>query len=190
MTDVRPEAQAARRRIDRLLSEDYLAGLSDLALGALRTRRRDAEQEASDLSYRRALVRGRLDLARAELARRRGDAPEGPGLVSQLPEILGSDLRLEPDSGRFSRVQPNVLDEHRRLEDKLLSETALTDVTATPEQDLVNLVPTLTEFDGVLSRRQARVSEVFEALSAELARRYRDGEAKVDDLLRDPEVES
>lgn len=192
MTDVRPEAQTqappSRRRIDRLLSEAYLAGLGELALATLRERRREAEQEDSDLTYRCALARGRLDLAGAEAVRRAGGSAAEPPLVTRLPEILGSRLQHGTGSGRFPRVQPNVIDTNRRLEDRLLTEAAAVDLARVSDEDLSVLVASLVELDSVLSRRQGRVHGVFELLSAELTRRYRDGGAKVDDLLLGPDV--
>lgn len=194
MTGVRPEAQphapSRRRRIDRLISEDYLTGLEGLVLATLRARRREAEQEDSNLTYWQALVRGRVEIVRAELARRETAAPAGTSLVAQLPEILGAGLRGELGSGRFPRVQPdvNVLDKHRRLEDKVLAESAVADLTTISDQDLSTIVTTLVEFDSVLSSRRSRVRDVVDALSGELTRRYRNGEAKVDDLLLGPDV--
>lgn len=52
------------------------AGFGGLRLPELRTLRRDAQRDEADLSYVRRLVQGRIDILRAELARRRD--PEAP----------------------------------------------------------------------------------------------------------------
>lgn len=46
--------------------------LGALSLPELRTLRRDAQQDEADLSYVRRLLQGRIDILRAELARRGG----------------------------------------------------------------------------------------------------------------------
>ncbi|GDY75817.1 hypothetical protein SAV31267_053020 [Streptomyces avermitilis] len=52
--------------------------LSVLRLPELRTLRRDAQRDEADLSYVRRLLQGRIDILRAELARRGGlAAPAG-----------------------------------------------------------------------------------------------------------------
>src|SRR5450756_452533 len=61
------------RRLDRVLAADYLAGLERRPLGDVRSLRREAEQEETDLSYTRRLIHGRIDILRAEQRRRTGD---------------------------------------------------------------------------------------------------------------------
>ena len=60
------------RRIDRVLSEDYLTALGEQSLAEVRALRDEAEQEEVDLSYIRRLLQGRMDIVRAELSRRDG----------------------------------------------------------------------------------------------------------------------
>ena len=55
-----------RRRIDRVLAPEYLDGLDGLGMEELRSRKAEAEQEETDLSYARRLLQGRLDILRAE----------------------------------------------------------------------------------------------------------------------------
>ena len=59
-----------RRRIDRVLAEDFLADLDSADLETLRAMRAEAEQEEVDLSYVRRLIQGRIDIADAERHRR------------------------------------------------------------------------------------------------------------------------
>lgn len=71
--------------------------LRDLRLPELRTLRRDAQRDEADLSYVRRLVQGRIDILRAELARRRD--PESP-VVDRLSEILADTPSLHRSSAR------------------------------------------------------------------------------------------
>ncbi|HVV90822.1 MAG TPA: hypothetical protein VHB53_10035, partial [Solirubrobacterales bacterium] len=73
------------RRIDRVLSDGYLDGLTELPLAEVRELRNEAEQEEADLSYVRRLLQGRVDIIRAELARRRGEFGESESIIDQLP---------------------------------------------------------------------------------------------------------
>src|SRR3954453_6233946 len=80
----RPPAQ----RVDSPLlpAEPTAPDLTALRLPALRALRRDAQRDEADLSYVRRLLQGRIDLLRAELARR---SPAGAAsVVDRLSEIL------------------------------------------------------------------------------------------------------
>ena len=66
-----------RRRIDRVLAEDYLADLPGRDTDEVRSMRREAQQEEADLSYVRRMLQGRMDILRAERARRTAKAARG-----------------------------------------------------------------------------------------------------------------
>ena len=85
MTEASP-GPTGNRRIDRVLAENYLDGIATLPMDEVRSLRKEAEQEETDLSYLRRLLQGRLDILRAELARRSG-ATSGT-LVDALPALL------------------------------------------------------------------------------------------------------
>src|SRR5919198_473676 len=59
-----------KRRIDRVLDPRFVADVEGLALDELRSRRSEAEEEERSISYLRRLLQGRIDILRAELARR------------------------------------------------------------------------------------------------------------------------
>src|SRR5436309_425067 len=104
-----------KRRIDRVLAEDFLERLHEVSLEELRTMRADAEQEETDLSYIRRLLQGRLDIMRAEQKRREG-GPDAPSLIDLLPGILADDAgsRAPHGLGRHATVEPSRADMHRR----------------------------------------------------------------------------
>ena len=176
------ETTGGNRRIDRVLRDDYVAGIGSLSMDELRTRRDDAEQEEADTSYLRRLVQGRIDILRAELARRGG---EGTGsLLADLPQILGDETRSAPrGSGRHSAVEPSRADEHRRYVEALVADVDLSDVAARTDEELRSALAVFEREESDLSDKRRRIFGVLDACSTEITRRYRDGEADVSDLL-------
>ena len=53
-----------RRRIDKVLADDFIADLEKIDIGDLRERRLEAEQEEADLSYVRRMLQGRCGSAK------------------------------------------------------------------------------------------------------------------------------
>jgi hypothetical protein len=177
------ETTGGNRRIDRVLRDDYLADVATLSLGELRAKRDDAEQEETDVSYLRRLVQGRIDILRAELGRRGG---EGSGsLLADLPQILGEvHPRNAPRGlGRHSTIEPSRADEHRRYVEALVADVDLSDVAARTDEELRNAMSVFEREESDLSDKRRRIFAVLDACSAEITRRYRDGEADVSDLL-------
>jgi len=169
------------RRIDRVLAEDYLSGLSDAPLADVRALRGDAEQEEVDLSYLRRLIQGRLDVLRAELNRRDGS---GKNLVDDLAGILADEPRSPARGlGRHSSLEPSRVDSHRRYVEALVADVDLSDVSARSVDELAHAMRVLSEEEQKLSAKRRDVQKVMDACSAEITRRYRDGEADVNALL-------
>jgi hypothetical protein len=177
---VRP---GGHRRIDRVLGDDYLAELPALDLTALRARRDDARQEEADLSYLRRMLHGRIDLVRAEQARRDGTA-EGGSLVDELPRILAEDRPASPRGlGRHLSAQPSRLDAHRRRVEKLVADVAADDLGGLSDAELDRSLAAFREAEAEISATRQLVQQAMDACTAEIGRRYRDGEADVADLL-------
>ena len=169
------------RRIDRVLAEDYLTGLRDLPLAEVRTLRTEAEQEETDLSYIRRMVQGRMDIVRAELERRGGD---GGKLVDRLASILAEEQRAPARGlGRHATLEPSRADQHRRYVERLVADVDLSDVSTRSDDELQTALRTLGEEEEKLSSKRREVQKVMDACSAEITRRYRDGEADVASLL-------
>jgi hypothetical protein len=173
------------RRIDRVLAEDYLDQLQEAPLAEVRALRTEAEQEEVDLSYLRRLVQGRIDIVRAELNRREGGgAGGGGGLVESLADILADEPRAPARGlGRHSTVEPSRADSHRRYVEALVADVDLSDVANRSSDELAHSMRTLSEEEQTLSRKRRAVQAVMDACSAEITRRYRDGEADVATLL-------
>lgn len=172
-----------RRRIDRVLSDDFLDGLEQLPLDEVRVRRSDAEQEEADLSYVRRLLQGRLDILRAELARRSEGGDQG-SLVDRLASILSDGPVQAPHGlGRYVTVEPSRVDEHRRAVEQIVADVGISDVVSLADDDLRDALVRIEEYERAVSRNRRRVQEVMDTCTAEIARRYKSGEASVDDIL-------
>jgi hypothetical protein len=170
-----------RRRIDRVLADDYLDGLADRSLDEVRALRNDAEQEEADLSYVRRLLQGRMDLVRAEQARRA--ASGGAPLIDLLAEVLADGPRSDRGSGRFLTVEPSRVDDHRRQVEQIVSDVGISDVAARSDGELQTSLEALSKHEQTVSDLRRRVQTVMDRLTAEIGRRYRDGEADVSALL-------
>ena len=170
------------RRIDRVLAEGFLEGLRDLPLAEVRELRTEAEQEEVDLSYLRRMIQGRLDILRAELNRR--DSSSNQTLVAGLAAILADEPRAPARGlGRHTTVEPSRADSHRRYVEALVANVDLSDTGARSTDEIAHAMRTLSEEEQSISVKRRAVQKVMDACSAEITRRYRDGEADVDALL-------
>ena len=177
------------RRIDRVLAEDFLADLTTAELSEVRAMRAEAEQEEVDLSYIRRMVQGRIDVVRAELNRREGSGGNG-SLIDGLAAILADEPRGPARGlGRHSALEPSRTDSHRRYVEALVANVDLSDVSARSSDELAHAMRTLSEEEQKLSAKRRAVQQVMDACSAEITRRYRDGEADISTLLGDQPTE-
>ncbi|MFC8538253.1 ABC transporter substrate-binding protein [Streptomyces sp. NPDC057249] len=154
--------------------------LTALRLPELRALRRDAQRDEADLSYVRRLVQGRIDILKAELARRRD--PESP-VVDRLSEILADAPSPQRSSARHVTLSTPRSDEYRKLAAETLAEVELSDLDARTDEELHTAMGRLVRYEQQVSRRRHRLQRTADGCGAEIARRYRDGEAQVDDLL-------
>ncbi|MCZ0971891.1 ABC transporter substrate-binding protein [Streptomyces albulus] len=154
--------------------------LSGLSLPELRGVRRDCQQQEADLSYLRRLLQGRIDILRAEIARRTGS--HSP-LLDRLPEILTDLPSRQRSSARHVTLGTPHGEEYRRLADEMLGEVELSDLTARTDEELHDAMGRLIRYERQISQRRQSLQHTTDDCSAEIARRYREGEAQVDDLL-------
>ena len=170
-----------RRRIDKVLADDFLTDLESIELDDLRERRREAEQEEADLSYVRRMLQGRMDILRAELARRSGGSEAK--IVDHLSQVLSDTGRHDHGLGRFLRVEPSRVDEHRRGVEQVIADVGVSDVEGHTDEDIRAALGRLEEFESAVSEDRRSVQKAMDALTAEVAARYKSGSANVDDLL-------
>lgn len=183
MTAVIEFRQGGRRRLDRVLDPGFLAEVDQRSIDEVRALRDDAAQEETDLSYLRRLLHARIDIVRFEQHRRAtGDAGS---VVDELPRIL-ADNALGPAAGmgRHQTVEPSRAESHRRHVEALLADSGLSDVASLTDAELVEAVDAYSAEESSVSDHRIRVQKVMDACNEEIARRYREGSASVDDLLR------
>lgn len=173
--------EGGRRRIDKVLADDFATGLDAIDIDELRGRRREAEQEEADLSYVRRMLQGRTDILRAELARRSGGSDAR--IVEHLSQVLSDSARNDHGLGRFLRVEPSRVDEHRRAVEQVIADVGVSEVEGHSDDDIRAALGRLEEFEHAVSEDRRRVQKVMDALTAEVAGRYKSGAANVDDLL-------
>lgn len=168
-----------------VLSEQPVHDLAALLLRELRELRRDAQQNEADLSYVRRLLQGRIDILRAEVARRKDPAAPEPGgpLVHRLSEILMDGPARHRSSARHVTLGTPHSAEVGLLATQMLAEVELSDLDARTDDELHTAMGRLTRYEQQVSRRRQQLQRTADDCSAEIARRYREGEAQVDDLL-------
>ncbi|MFF8836430.1 ABC transporter substrate-binding protein [Streptomyces sp. NPDC015130] len=174
---VRPPVQ---RTGEPALADPARPELGALRLPELRALRREAQSDEADLSYVRRMLQGRIDILRAELARRTD--PEAP-VLDRLSEILADVPSRHRSSARHVTMSTPRGDEYRRLAAEMLSEVELSDLTARTDEELHTAMGRLAGYEQQISRRRQHLQRTADDCSGEIARRYREGEAQVDDLL-------
>ena len=176
--------EGGRRRLDRVVSPDYLTDLRERPLTEIRELRHEAEQEEADLSYLRRLLQGRIDIVRAEQARRAPGAGD-EHILAHLSEILADEPRGAAHGlGRFITVEPSRVDEHRRAMEQAVADVDISDVEARTDEELGQALERLAAYEHKVSEARHAVQAVMDECTAEITRRYREGEAQVDDLLQ------
>jgi hypothetical protein len=154
---------------------------ASLSLDELRTVRNNLQNEDDVVSYVRRVAQARLDLVRAEANRRlRGETSEH--LSSELRVVLSSHLTGGPP--RPPRPTESLDDNALSDElDSVCAQHGFSRLEDLSEGEISNLDHELATFERQVSDDRRERYEHLDALSAELVRRYRDGEASVDGLL-------
>ncbi len=172
-----------RRRVDQILDPDFVGSLPVVDMSELRRRRRMCDDVEMELSYYRRLLHGRMDLLAFELRRRRGE--DSRTLLEALPDILAGQERRRPGGGRQLAVEmPELPAVGHRQVDRALGDDFLTRLPTTEDEELEEIQSLLVETERQVSEQRAGVFRVCEQLQAELTRRYREGLADPDELLR------
>ncbi|WP_405554709.1 aerial mycelium formation protein [Streptomyces sp. NBC_01171] len=182
----RPPAQRAESPPSPPSEEPGPSVVAPLSLPELRALRRDAQRDEADLSYVRRLLQGRIDILRAELARRGGErvpAPVDGSVVERLSEILADAPARHRSSARHVTLGTPHSEEYGRLAAEMLAEVELSDLTARTDAELADAMGRLTRYEQEISHRRQGLQRTADDCGGEIARRYRAGEAQVDDLL-------
>jgi nickel-type superoxide dismutase maturation protease len=169
-----------------MLDPEFLVDLPSLAIDQLRARRVRATEVEVGLSYVRRLIQGRLDIVLDEARRRESGGAERDisDLVERLPEILGDHVRA-PGMGRLPTLmapgESNLVDVARL--DAIVDPDRLAALPRLDDADLRSAIDALAELERDVSERRRAMFDVIDKLQDELVRRYKSGEATVDNLL-------
>ena len=151
-----------------------------LSLVELRALRGKLQNDDDAVSYVRRLAQARLDLVQAEKRRRIDGGSES--LSDELPSILSTHL-----TGGAPRPPRPAEDfsSHPLAEqfDALLDRAGDSDLSSISSEDLIKYADALHEFEQARSHERRELFTRIDELSAELVRRYRNGEAHIDGLL-------
>ncbi len=173
---------------ERMLSPDYLDGLRRRTIEQVRDMRAECLEVETGLSYLRRMVQGPIDIVTHEMRRRASGegAKDLADIVADLPETL-ADMPRPAGSGRLSQtLEPTFIDPElgAELED-LVGDPQMGDVTQLANSQLSGLLGRLRTFESKVSELRRSYFEIIDSLQAEIARRYRDGEANVESLLEE-----
>jgi hypothetical protein len=152
-----------------------------LSLEELRDVRAKLQHEDDVVSYARRVAQARLDLVHAESHRReRGE--RDVDLSSELRVVLSQHLTGGP--ARPPRPTDDLSDDPLSLElDAICADHGFSRLEELSEDELTSLAAALTEYEQRVSADRRDRFERLDMFSAELVRRYREGEASVDGLL-------
>jgi hypothetical protein len=169
----------------RIASDAFLGELARRPIGEIREMRASCQRVEDTLSYLRRLVQGRLDIVRAEHDRRvAGGAPSAlADLVAMLPETLAQHVggsTNRPPHDLLPPDDPNVTADL----DAVCDVDTLAQLPSLTGDELRGRLDALVELEQIVSGRRRVLFDRLDALSAELTRRYRSGEATVDALLQ------
>ncbi|HRE00636.1 MAG TPA: hypothetical protein PLV68_05015, partial [Ilumatobacteraceae bacterium] len=157
---------------------------SELSLADLRAERATLQAADDAVSYVRRLVQARLDMV--ELERKHRLAGTQFNVDEDLPAVLGRHLTGGP--ARPPRPTADASDHPLAIElDELCRRLGADRLDELSDEQLDAVATELASFEQERSHER-QVDKRFgrlDALSAELVRRYRDGEASVDGLLAD-----
>ncbi|RKN41808.1 ABC transporter substrate-binding protein [Streptomyces hoynatensis] len=154
--------------------------LRALRMAELRGLRRSAQREEADLSFVRRLLQGRIDILEAERRRRVGQEAV---LLDQLPRILADAPARQRSSARHVTLGMPSGEEYREFTARMLDEVGLSDLASLDDEELRAALMRLARYEKDVSRRRQALHRTADECGAEIARRYREGEAQVDDLL-------
>jgi hypothetical protein len=152
-----------------------------LSLEELRDVRARLQHEDDVVSYARRVAQARLDLVNAETQRRlRGE--RNLDLSSELRVVLSQHLTGGP--ARPPRPTDDLSDDPLSQElDAVCADNGFSRLEDLTSDELRTLAAALSEYEQRVSADRRDRFERLDTFSAELVRRYREGEASVDGLL-------
>jgi len=172
--------------LDRLVSSSETGPVEELSVAELRARRNHLQGTEQSLSYLRRLVQGRLDIVADELHHRvEGDGSRDlSALVHDLPKILSEHVSGGARGSLPQLVAPSAdLDGCLADLDRIIGPDRLGSLSELDDGALADLAVQLTALERRVSQHRRSLHAAIDALQEEIVRRYKTGEASVDNLL-------
>lgn len=155
---------------------------SELSLADLRALRQQLQREDDAVSYARRVAQARLDLVKAEAEHRVADGE--PEVGEELRSVLARHLTGGP--ARPPRPTEDLSDHPLAVElDEICARNGMGRLKSLDDAELATLTEEIGSFEQRVSSDRRERFDRLDALSAELVRRYREGEADVDSLHDD-----
>jgi hypothetical protein len=152
-----------------------------LTLEELRDVRAKLQHEDDVVSYARRVAQARLDLVHAE-TQRRESGDRNVDLSSELRVVLSQHLTGGP--ARPPRPTDDLSDDPLSQElDAICSDHRFSHLEELSDEEVEALAGALSAYEQRVSADRRDRFELLDTFSAELVRRYREGEASVDGLL-------
>jgi hypothetical protein len=160
--------------------------VTSLSLDDLRSERARLQADEDVVSYVRRLAQGRVDVVRAELRRRvqLSSGVDSGDVTGDLPRVLGAQVAA--GSSRPPRDTTVAADHPLVAElDVVCDRVGFDEMARCSDDELGEIITAITAWERERSADRQSFFARIDALTAELVRRYRDGEASVDSLLAD-----
>jgi hypothetical protein len=152
---------------------------AELSLADLRGLRQQLQLEDDAVSYARRVSQARLDMVKVEQMHR--SDVDGGEAADDLRAVLSQHLTGGP--ARPPRPTEDLSDHPLAIElDELCARLGFGHLKDLDDAELSTLFEALAEFERRVSSDRRERFDRLDALSAELVRRYRDGEASIDTL--------
>lgn len=161
-----------QRRIDRILSSDYLADLDARGGDELRAMRVESAELETEYSYIRRLAQARIEILQAELARRRDGRPLSD-LVEALPRILADERpRSAPVRTRIpALLAPRKLDGYSRGLERLVEDDTLAKLPTLDTDEVHESIAQLEALEREVSEVRRRLHGILDRLAEALGAR-------------------
>ena len=171
--------------LEQLLAADYVADLTACPLEEVRGKRLACTAAEEQLSYMRRLAQARLDILRAELARRaEGGEATSADLATRLRDVLAEKGHSSGPVRLAGVILPEM--DNRDLIDALDAAAdpgAASDPGSLDDDELKGMADRLSAWEGSISAQRRALHSQIDLIQAEIVRRYREGEAEVEQLL-------
>jgi hypothetical protein len=170
---------------DRIPSSEFLRDIQGKPLDDVREMRSACGRLEAQLSFARRLVQGRLDIVEAERDRRAAGMPASnlAELVAALPEMLAGKVQGNATGFRSRDIAGNDDPVLEAELDSILDGQSLVSLPASSDAHVSEVAARLAALERTVSDRRRLALEAFDALSAEVIRRFRDGEVSVESVL-------